>query len=94
MNSLRWTGRACLGSAVVMLGTQIYVYLSAGLVSAWLLGGGVGLLLLGLVASFHSLDDKRTRNATLPGDLPTADEYDRKLEMMPDENVNQSQPHD
>src|SRR5438067_404211 len=90
----KWTGPVCFGIAMLMLGTQVYAYFSVGLISAWLLGGGVGLLLLGGIASFHYLDDKRSGSSSDSGDFPTTEEFEAGLETKPDEIAKYSPPRD
>lgn len=77
--SQKWTGPACVAIGVFLLVAQVFAWITAGLLHSWLIGGGIGFLLVGGIAWFHYLDDRRS--ATIVSDeepdrLPTADEFD------------------
>ena len=73
--SHKWTGPVCSILGIAMLGSQVYLFLSAGLLSAWLIGGGVGMLFVGIIAWLHYVGDKRSR-APESGEFPSAEEYE------------------
>lgn len=83
--SHKWMGPSFLGIAVAMLSSQVYLYTTTGLVSAWLLGGGIGLLFLGGVASFHYLGDRRSGKSLDRDKFPTAEEFDECFGTKSDE---------
>jgi len=72
---------------------QVVAWLNHGALHTWLIGGGVGFLLVGGVATFFYLDDRwaeeRRSGVTRGDDLPSADEYDELLDAM--DRVDQDQ---
>jgi hypothetical protein len=76
----KWSGPIYTAAGLLMLGTQLYCYVARGLLSAWLIGGGIGLLLTGGAAWFYHLDDLRSgARLSSVDDFPTTEEYDRNL---------------
>ena len=57
--SEKWRGILALIGAVVCLPLAVYNYVTLGALSAWLLGGGIGLLLVGAMSLFYYFDDER-----------------------------------
>jgi len=68
--SPKWT--AILGMTIgsLLLGIQAYAYIDVGLIAAELLGGGIGLLLVGIVALFFHLDDRHRRRPKTTDEPP------------------------
>ena len=75
----KWTGPIYVAAGVLLLVYQSYLFSTLGYIHTWLLGGGVGLMLVGGVAWFYYFDDKRT-DFSQNEELPTADEYDELLD--------------
>ena len=76
----KWTGPIFVAGGALLLLWQSYLFSTLGYIHTWLLGGGVGLILVGGIAWFYYLDDKRS--AIAPDDeLPSADEYDDLLDL-------------
>jgi hypothetical protein len=83
----KWVGPGCCCAGILLLVAQVYIYLSASVLFALLLGGGVGLLVIGALAWFYYLDDLRSGAKIEVKEEPlTADEFDQYFnEIRPDD---------
>ena len=59
--SPKWAAPLGIAGGLILLVTQVVAYLHLGLISARLLGGGLGLLFIGVVSTFYYFDDRRSR---------------------------------
>ena len=76
--SSKWNGPVLCLAGLVMLAVQVVAYLDVGLLSSWLIGGGIGLFLVGAASWFYYLDDRRSGARTAANDkFPTAEEFER-----------------
>lgn len=75
-----FAGPAAMAIGATLLVVQVLAFYQRGLLSAWLIGGGIGLLAVGAMATVSAWEDSRA--SRLPGtingeEMPSADEYDR-----------------
>jgi hypothetical protein len=74
----------------VLLAVQLYAYWDVGILSSWLIGGGLGLVGIGAASWFYYVDDKRHdkrhdkqhAHGAQGGRLPSADEFERRFEEI------------
>ena len=82
----KFRGPIFFSAGALLLVSQLVAWCTQGWLHSWLIGGGIGLILLGGAAWFFYLDDRqysRQRGKELDSDdLPTADEYDALLESL------------
>jgi hypothetical protein len=77
----KWTGPLCCVAGIAMLAVQAYVYANAALLSAWLIGAGIGLVVVGAIMTLHDVDDRRSRAPQSDhAEFPSADEFDNRFE--------------
>jgi hypothetical protein len=85
-----WTGPLLLLIGGLMLAWQACLWISSGVASSRLLGGGVGLVLLGAATSYYYWEDRRAPRLPNPEeeDIPTAEEYEQSFHVIdePPEN--------
>ncbi len=82
----RWRGPLMVFAGLTLLAIQLL--LIRRLLHSWLIGAGVGLILVGGVAWFFYLDDRnhgKRDDMNRDDELPSADEYDRLLDGMDQE---------
>ncbi len=58
--SPKWTGPIFCAAGALMLAAQAYALLRVGVLDSWLIGGGIGLLLVGALAWFMYFVDLRS----------------------------------
>jgi hypothetical protein len=71
-----FAGPAAMAIGAMLLVVQVLAFSQRGLLSAWLIGGGIGLLAVGAMAAFSAWEDSRA--SRLPGalngeEMPSAD---------------------
>lgn len=77
----KWKGPIFVTAGVLLLVSQVVAWLTQGILHTWLVGGGIGLLLVGGVAWFFYLDDVSS-GAKSYDELPSAAKYDEMLDEM------------
>jgi len=76
-----------------MLAVQAYAYLDVGLLSSWLIGGGIGLLFVGIASWFCHVDDRRAAAGFASADeLPTAEEFESRFEEIDQDDADPGRP--
>jgi len=87
--SPKWNGSVCCITGLVMLAVQVFAYLNVGLLSSWLIGGGIGLLTIGAAMWSCYVDDKQSATNA---EFPPAEVYNRDFEDVPPLNVYEDSP--
>lgn len=81
--SKKWAGPVCCLGGFVLLAMQVRAYLAVGLLSTWLIGGGLALVLVGAIRWFYYLEDRKALALhTQTEELPTVEEFDRHVDRI------------
>jgi hypothetical protein len=86
----KWFGPACVVFGAAMLAAQVYLWISAGTLSARLNGGGTAVLFIGIVACFYAYEDWRS-GARAKEEFPSANEFDRDFRLTDSDGRPQSE---
>lgn len=84
------TGPATFAVGIALLAFQVYLWQTSGLLSALLIGIGVGLTFTGAGYWFYQWDDQRHHEpfSVEDHDDIDADEYDRRFEAFEEDEPN------